>query len=105
MQTHPADAFLSYSDLPPILIVGSSEAARSRAERIVGNAGFRIGATLGLEEAPQRLAIQPAASALWLELDGAAGPLLDELLASANDNLAQRRYGAVVSVAFRTLPR
>ena len=102
MQTHPADASFSdsdlpYSDRPPVLIVGSSDAARQRATRIVANAGFRIGATLGLEEAPQRLAIQPAASALWLEIDEAAGSELEAVLASANDNL-DGRWGAVVSV-------
>jgi hypothetical protein len=98
MRTHPADASLSYSDNPPVLIVGSSEAARQRAMRIVGNAGFRIGAAIGLDEAPERLARQASASALWLELDGAGGQALDAALISANDNLADRRYGAVVSV-------
>ena len=98
MQTHPADASLSYSDLPPVLIVGSSDSARQRATRIVSNAGFRIGAAMGLDEVPERLARQASASALWLELDEASGPSLDAALASANDNLGQRRYGAVVSV-------
>ena len=98
MQTHPADASLSYSDCPPVLIVGSSDAARRRATRVVSNAGFRIGAAVSLDEAPERLARQASASALWLELDESSGPSLDAALASANDNLGQRRYGAVVSV-------
>ena len=104
MQTHPAEASLSYSDLPPVLIVGSSEAARSRAARIVANAGFRIGDAVGLDEAPERLARQASASALWLELDDAAGPALDAALASANDNL-DGRYGAVVSVTPELIDR
>jgi hypothetical protein len=97
MQTHPADASLSYSECPPVLIVGSSEAARKRATRIVANAGFRV-TTVGLDEAPQRLALQGTASALWLELDEASGSSLDAALGSANDSLTDRRYGAVVSV-------
>src|SRR5690349_6019443 len=97
MRTHAADASLHYSVCPLVLIVGSSEAARQRPTRIVANAGFRIGATLGLEEAPHRIALQPSASALWLEIDEGAGVDLDAALVSANDNL-DGRWGAVVSV-------
>jgi DNA-binding MarR family transcriptional regulator len=99
MHAFPADAAYSNQDLSPILIVGSSEAARERARHSVLNAGFRIADIVDLAGAPARLRLQGAASALWLELDSAAdAPDLDAALASASEDRADKRYGAVVSL-------
>ena len=98
MHAFPAEAIPSFSDLPPVLIIGSSEAARERGRHTVLNAGFRIADAVGIESAPARLALQGAASALWLELDDDAGPSLDAVLDCARQDLAHERYGAVVSL-------
>ena len=98
MHAFPAEAALSYSDLPPVLIVGTSDAARERGRHTILNAGFRVADAVDLDAAPARLRLQGAASALWLELDDDAGPGLDTVLACARQDLAQKRYGAVVSL-------
>ena len=76
----PQDSpFGEYAGPPPILIAGSSDAARSRAVTIAEAGGFRT-ATVAIEEAVDRLDIQVAASAIWVEIDRDLGAPLDRLL-------------------------
>ena len=64
---------------PPILIAASSDEARARATVTAEMAGFRV-AAVAIEEAVDRLDLQVAASALWIEIDRDTGPSLDRLL-------------------------
>ena len=70
----------SYSAAPPVLIAGDSDAALQRAARTVEAAGGRIGAILPLDGAADRIALQAAASAVWIELDHDGRPAMDRLL-------------------------
>jgi len=68
-----------YSGPPPVLIMASSTEARARAMISAEAAGLRT-AAVDIEQAIERLNIQGAASALWVEVDRDSGELLDELL-------------------------
>ena len=87
----------SYFNSPPVLIAGDSEAALRRAARTVEGCGLRVGASLSLEDAPQRLAMQASTSAVWLELDRDGGPAMDSLLLQVDRETASGRYAAVVA--------
>jgi DNA-binding MarR family transcriptional regulator len=90
---------LSYSQFDaPVLIAASSEAALGRARRSVEPSGARIGASLMLAEAKERILNQPAASAVWIELDADSGPAMDELLSVVGRDAFDERYAAVVSI-------
>jgi len=97
------DAYLTVArsthgfDRPPVLIAGDSEAALERAARTIEASGLRIADRIGLEQAPERIDRQAAASALWIELDGDRGALLDRLLDQVNGDAASGRYPAIVA--------
>ena len=84
-------------DRPPILIAGDSQAALQRAARTVEACGLRIADSVGLDQAPERIEQQAAASALWVELDSDRGPLMDRLLDQVNRDAADGRYPAIVA--------
>lgn len=90
---------LTYSDLPPILIAASSDAAMSRAERGIAAAGFRIAARLAISDARKRIEQQARASALWVEIDRDCGGPMDELLDLIVHDVRNGRYAAVVSAS------
>jgi DNA-binding MarR family transcriptional regulator len=89
----PATGF----DRPPILIAGDSEAARERAARTIAACGLRIADAVGLEQAAERIDLQVAASALWIELDGDRGEAMDRLLDHVNRGVGHGRYPAIVA--------
>lgn len=88
---------LSYSDKPPILIGATSETAMTRAIRTAEAAGCRIGDTMTLASAPDRIQRQVAASAVWIELDSDGGAPMDQLLDCIAANASNGRFPAVVS--------
>ncbi len=92
-----AEAALSYSDFPPVLIAGASDAARQRASQTVASAGFRIADSVGLDAAPARINLQASASAIWIELDGDGGGPMDDLLDHISRDVREGRYAAVVA--------
>jgi DNA-binding MarR family transcriptional regulator len=87
----------SYFSAAPVLIVSDSEAASRRASRTVEASGLRIGATVPIEEATERLALQASASAIWVELEGDGGAPMDRLLERVDADAADGRYPAVVA--------
>jgi DNA-binding MarR family transcriptional regulator len=90
---------LSYSQFDaPVLIAASSEPALERARRSVGASGARIGASVMVPEAKERLLRQAAASAVWIELDEDGGASMDALLTQVARDARDERYGAVVSI-------
>jgi DNA-binding MarR family transcriptional regulator len=88
---------LTYSDKPPILIGASSEVAMARAVRTMEAIDCRIGDTMMLGRARERLEQQIAASVLWLELDSDCGAAMDKLLDYVDGKVADGRFAAVVS--------
>jgi hypothetical protein len=87
----------SYAGSAPVLIAADSEASMRRAEATVAAAGLRLGASLDLETAPERIQLQPALSAIWVELERDGGAAMDRLLLQVNEDTEQGRYGAVVA--------
>lgn len=88
---------LAYSDEPPILLVGSSDNATRVARRAIEASSYRVGATLPIAAASERIATQPNASAVWLEIDRDDGASMDELVVQVARDVEDGRYGAVVS--------
>jgi DNA-binding MarR family transcriptional regulator len=100
MDAYSSERDLSYSKFDaPILIAGSSDCALERARRSVEPFQARIGASLTLADAKQRIESQPAASAVWIELDEDGGEPMDDLLTLIARDALDERYGAVVSIA------
>src|SRR5260221_11693908 len=97
------DAYLSdrnnitYSDEHPILVAATSEVARARAERTIAASGLRVGAILAVEKAEDRLALQGAVTALWVEIDRDGGGPLQELLGAVARDDPDGRYAAIIS--------
>jgi DNA-binding MarR family transcriptional regulator len=87
----------SGADRPPVLIAGANAAAWHRAERTIAAAGLRIADRIAIADAPQRIAQQVAASAVWLELDGDGGEAMDRLLDLMAREAEDGRYAAVVA--------
>lgn len=90
---------LTYSDLPPVLLVASSDAAMRLAEKTLDASGLRIAAKVDVEEGEQRITEQAAASAVWLELDRDDGQVTANLLTLVDRDVAGNRYAAVVSTS------
>lgn len=98
MDAHSTESDFSYSNIPPVLIAGSSKQAVERAKSTVGAFGLRIGDAIDLADAASRLQQQVSASAVWVELDAAAtGSIIDELIGQLNEDVRGGRYGAIVA--------
>ena len=88
-----------YFDLPPMLVVATSDRAMERGERSVIGAGFRVAARVPIEEAEHRIAQQVSTAGVWIELDQDLGEAADNLLARVQRDVGDNRYVAVVSAA------
>ena len=98
-------ADLAYSDEPPILLVASSDKASRVARLGIETLGPRIGATLPIAIARERIAMQSKASVLWLEIDRDDGALMDALVSQVARDVGEGRYGAVVSTTAPLIDR
>ena len=88
---------LDYSDASPVLIAGSSDACLMRATRTVRALGLRVGDAVSIEDAEARFSRQASASAVWVELDGAATVSMGQAIAAVNRDSADGHYAAIVS--------
>jgi hypothetical protein len=95
---HPQpETNLSYAGPPPVLIAGDSNAALSRATWTIEAAGLRIADQVQIGDAMTRIDHQISASAIWVELDGDGGSVMDRLLDRLNGDARAGRYPAVVA--------
>ena len=92
----PPTSSFEYAGPPPVLVAAETAQARARAAEAIEAAGFRI-AAVSIDEAPERIALQPAASALWIEAQGDCGAALDRLLDRVEAEAASGRFPAVIS--------
>ena len=96
-----AHQFLSglgdYSGAYPVLIAASSGVATARAVSTAEAGGFRA-TTVSIEEAPERIAIQGAASAIWVEIEDDIGEPVDRLLERVEKEAGADRCPAIVSI-------
>ena len=86
-----------YAGPAPVLIAADSDSALRRATSTIESAGLRVGAAVDLEAAPERIRLQPAMAALWVELDRDGGGAMDRLMAQLNGDARDGRYSAVVA--------
>lgn len=95
----PATSVLAtdYAGPPPVLVAATSELGRQRACAAIEAAGLRVTA-VPVDEAIDRVAIQPSASAIWLEIDRDGGAALDRLFDRVAAEAASGRFPAIVSV-------
>jgi len=92
----PASVLGDYAGPPPVLVAASSDQALDHAATAVAAAGLRL-ATVTIDEAADRLSIQAAASAVWVEVDKDGGAPLDRLLDRIEAEAASGRFSAVVA--------
>ena len=87
----------------PVIVAGSSAAARSRGAAQVEAAGLRLADTVSIEDAVARIDRQAAASAVWVELDCDQGASLDGLLDRIDRDAAAGTYAAIVATSAAVL--
>ena len=104
VSTCPSSDFGEYAGLPPILIAATSDEARSRAVVSAEASGYRTVA-VAMEDAAQRLAIQPQASAIWIELDRDLGGQLDDLLDQVQVEVSSGHCPAVITSSLPLVDR
>ena len=92
----PASSSVDYVGPPPVLVAASSDRALDKAAAAVEAAGLRL-APVTIEEAADRLAIQAAAIAVWVEVEQDGGAPLDRLLDRVEAEAASGRFPAIVA--------
>ena len=97
MDAYPTDRAVSYLDQSPLLVTGTSNAAIRKALRTIEASGGRVGQSLPIEQAGERIELQVSASAVWVELDRDCGGAMDALLTQVNRDVRSGRYAAIVS--------
>lgn len=97
MDTAPASALHYGSRTAPVLVVGSSHAARIRARQTVAEADLPIADCVDLLSAPERICRQSRASAVWVELDGDEVGSIDGLLDLVSREADDGRFPAIVA--------
>jgi DNA-binding MarR family transcriptional regulator len=88
--------FGDYDGGYPVLIAASSDEAKARAVVTAEAGGFRSIA-FKIDEAIDRIAIQGAVSAIWVEIDEDAGQPLDDLLELVESEAAAGDRPVVIS--------
>ena len=88
---------------PPVLVVGDTECARTRARQTVTMADLRVTDIAGNADVCARVREQAAASALWIELDGAAPTSLEALLDEIAAGTPGVRFPTIVAAPSRLL--
>ncbi len=103
-QRGPSYGDAGYSfDRHPVLVAGDSDAALARAVRTIEASGLRIAGRVRLEQAPERISLQAAASVLWVELNEDGGAAMDRLLDQVQHDARDQRYPAIVAAPARLL--
>ena len=97
MATSYESAAMEYSDEPAVLIFADSMRAREAAEKAVRAAGGRVGATLPVSAALDRLQNQVTVGAVVVELEEEA-PGLDDFLSRLDQATRSGRHPTVVIV-------
>lgn len=89
--------------LPPVLVIGDTPTARSRARRTVDDSDFETAGTLSLDEAAGELGRRAVLSAIWLEFDEAPTAAGATVLESVGKAAARLGSGLVVSTRLQHL--
>jgi DNA-binding MarR family transcriptional regulator len=93
----------AYNDAPSVLIFSDNEEGAHTARSAVEAAGARVGGSVGLSDAINRLNVQLSVDAIMVELADDAPALVDPLLDRIELMAARERIPALVSVPFGLL--
>lgn len=93
-----------YAGLPPILIAATSDDAGIMAAMAAEAGGFRT-APVAIDEAAERIEIQPQASAIWIELDKDPGSALDALLDRVQVDASADCFPAIITAPLPLIDR
>lgn len=96
---------VEYRGLPSVLLVADSAAALERGRRGIELAGCRVGSSIAVEGAADRLALPVAADAVLVELEEEHGGPLDRLADRLSDAAASGRFCSVVSAPLALVDR
>jgi DNA-binding MarR family transcriptional regulator len=91
-----------YSGTYPVLIAASSDRTSNYAREAADACGYRT-ATVSIEDAPGRLALQGAASAIWVEVEEDLGEPMDRLLGLMDREAGDGRSPIVISISERLI--
>lgn len=91
-----------YSGTYPVLIAASSDKTANYAREAADACGYRA-ATVSIVEAPARLALQGAASAIWVEVEDDLGQPMDRLLGLVDREAGDGRSPIVISIPERLI--
>ena len=94
---HGALAMTEYRNEPAVLVLSDSEEGLERARRSAERAGCRIGASLGMDGALERLDRQVAAAAVIADFQEDHGAALDRLLERLDCDARTGRHRSVIS--------
>ncbi len=83
-------------DHHPVLVIGDTDGARTRARQTIAIAGLRFAEIADNAAACARVREQEAASALWIELDVGVPPTLDALLDEVSTGTSSARFPTIV---------
>ena len=86
-----------FSGQPVVLVFADSLSARRRGETAIAAAGWRLGCSLALSEAIERIDLQAGVDAVLIELDDASNGVLDALLDRVERDAAAGAYRTIVS--------
>lgn len=85
-----------FTEQPVVLVFGDTPGARARGEIAAAAAGWRLGCSLDLAGAPDRLDLQAGVDAVLVELDGAGNGVLDALLDRIERDARAAAYRAMI---------
>jgi Winged helix DNA-binding domain len=102
---HDALEMVEYRSIPSVLLVADSAAAFARGRRGIELAGCRVGASIAVETAAERLDRPVAADAVMVELEREHEGPLDRLAGHLNDAAASGRFRSVISAPLALVDR
>jgi hypothetical protein len=81
------------------LLTGTSVSALAKASRAINASGLRVGDSVLVDAAVERIDRQVTTSVLWLEIEEDLGAPLDHLLDRIKRQVTERKSGAVISTS------
>ncbi|MBB5685277.1 MarR family transcriptional regulator [Sphingobium boeckii] len=85
-----------FREQPVVLVFGDTPGSRARGEMAAAAAGWRLGCSLDLAGAPDRLDLQAGMDAVLVELDGEGNGVLDALLDRIERDARASLYRAII---------
>ena len=91
-----------YAGVPPILVIAGSDVARRRASAVIDAGGYRS-VPVALEDAVDRIELQPAASGIWIEVERDDEPGIDALIDQVEAEARSGRFPSIIAAPFELI--